>query len=95
MTKDKTAFKTEGNKPFALLQVPDCVMGDITENPHIVDEIKRLIGIDVLIVRQDVNLTTGKMALEEAKRLHDEIGRFLADQGESDNAEESEEKDDG
>jgi len=93
MTKDKTAFKTEGNKPFALLQVPEYLMADIVENPHIVDEIKRLIGIDVLIVRQDIKLTTGKMALEEAQRLHDEIGRFLAEVGGSEDAE-SEEKED-
>lgn len=74
---DKTAFKTEDGKDFAVLQVPPWLIGEICENPNIAEEIKRLIGVRVLIVSQDVNLVLGEMAKSEVKRLHSEIERFL------------------
>lgn len=70
---------TKSNEPFAVLKVPDDILADLVDKPQLIEELKKLIGVKVLIIGERVNLFMGKMAREEVERLHQDIHNFLAE----------------
>lgn len=70
-------IKTETGKPFALLQVPEYLMGDLVESPENIEKIRQIVGVDVLIISQNVKVDLGDRAVDEARQIHDEIEKYL------------------
>lgn len=76
--KDQGAsIRPQVNEPFAVLRVPDDVLAELVNNPTVIDDLKRLIGVKVLIIGDRVDLLMGRLAEFEVDRLHKEIHKFL------------------